>query len=71
MEDYLFRHYVDQCRVVKEETSYVEIFNYSVSHHLHKRLHKKSLSTKIPIDLLMRPSGSLLQCMRRTSFTRR
>ncbi|CEI39357.1 hypothetical protein FVEN_g10380 [Fusarium venenatum] len=29
MEDYLFRHYVDQCRVVKEETSYVEIFNYS------------------------------------------
>lgn len=39
MEDYLFRHYVDQCRVVKEETSYVEIFNYSVSHHLHKRLH--------------------------------
>ncbi|KAF5026074.1 hypothetical protein F66182_1866 [Fusarium sp. NRRL 66182] len=29
MDDFLFRHYVDQCRVVKEETSYVEIFNYS------------------------------------------
>jgi hypothetical protein len=30
MEDYLFRHYVDQCRVVKEETSYIQVFNYSV-----------------------------------------
>ncbi|KAM0562190.1 hypothetical protein ACHAPJ_002635 [Fusarium lateritium] len=29
MDDYLFRHYVGQCRIVKEETSYVEIFNYS------------------------------------------
>ncbi|KAF5232402.1 hypothetical protein FANTH_13021 [Fusarium anthophilum] len=29
MEDYLFRHYVDQCRVVKEETSYIQVFNYS------------------------------------------
>ncbi|KAF4457546.1 hypothetical protein F53441_596 [Fusarium austroafricanum] len=29
MDEYLFRHYVDQCRVVKEETSYVQVFNYS------------------------------------------
>lgn len=30
MEDYLFRHFVDECRVVHEATSYLEIFNYSV-----------------------------------------
>ncbi|KAM0343276.1 hypothetical protein ACHAPU_008726 [Fusarium lateritium] len=29
MDDYLFRYYVEQCRVVKEDTSYVELFNYS------------------------------------------
>ncbi|KAM4060193.1 corA-like Mg2+ transporter protein [Hirsutella rhossiliensis] len=29
MDDYMFRHYVDECRVVEEATSYVEIFNYS------------------------------------------
>ncbi|KAF4506699.1 hypothetical protein G6O67_006754 [Ophiocordyceps sinensis] len=29
MDDYMFRHYVDECRVVDEATSYVEIFNYS------------------------------------------
>lgn len=31
MDDYLFRHFVDECRVVYEATGYVEIFNYSVS----------------------------------------
>lgn len=36
MDDYMFRHYVDECRVVDEATSYVEIFNYSVS-----RLHEQ------------------------------
>lgn len=30
MDDYLFRQYVNECRVVHEETKYVEIFNYSV-----------------------------------------
>ncbi len=30
MDDYLFRQYVNECRVVQEETKYVEIFNYSV-----------------------------------------
>lgn len=30
MDDYMFRQYVDECRVVDEATSYVEIFNYSV-----------------------------------------
>ena len=30
MDDYLFRHYIDECRVVHESTSYLEIFNYSV-----------------------------------------
>ncbi|KJZ74094.1 hypothetical protein HIM_06543 [Hirsutella minnesotensis 3608] len=29
MDDYMFRHYVDECRVVDEATSYLEIFNYS------------------------------------------
>ncbi|KAF1731831.1 hypothetical protein CRV24_008021 [Beauveria bassiana] len=29
MDDYLFRQYVNECRVVYEETKYVEIFNYS------------------------------------------
>lgn len=26
----MFRFYIDECRVVDEATSYVEIFNYSV-----------------------------------------
>ncbi|KAF4981629.1 hypothetical protein FZEAL_2598 [Fusarium zealandicum] len=29
MDDYMFRYYVNECRVVNEETSYVEVFNYS------------------------------------------
>ncbi|OAA73871.1 Mg2+ transporter protein, CorA-like/Zinc transport protein ZntB [Cordyceps fumosorosea ARSEF 2679] len=29
MDDYLFRQYVNECRVVHEETKYLEIFNYS------------------------------------------
>ncbi|KAK7417907.1 hypothetical protein QQZ08_011447 [Neonectria magnoliae] len=29
MDDYMFRYYVDECRVVEEENSYLEIFNYS------------------------------------------
>ncbi|KAF7547798.1 hypothetical protein G7Z17_g7492 [Cylindrodendrum hubeiense] len=29
MDDYMFRYYVDECRVVEEDTSYLEIFNYS------------------------------------------
>ncbi|KAH6998699.1 hypothetical protein BKA56DRAFT_665262 [Ilyonectria sp. MPI-CAGE-AT-0026] len=29
MDDYMFRYYVDECRVVKEDTHYLEIFNYS------------------------------------------
>ncbi|PNY27947.1 Uncharacterized protein TCAP_02130 [Tolypocladium capitatum] len=29
MDDYMFRFYVDECRVVDEATSYLEIFNYS------------------------------------------
>ncbi|KAJ3473033.1 hypothetical protein NLG97_g10556 [Lecanicillium saksenae] len=33
MEDYLFRTYVQECRVVQEETKYVEIFNYSDPFH--------------------------------------
>ncbi|KAJ6788656.1 hypothetical protein PWT90_04965 [Aphanocladium album] len=33
MEDYLFRTYVQECRVVEEETKYVEIFNYSDPFH--------------------------------------
>lgn len=31
MDEYLFRHFVDNCREVEEATSYVEILNYSVS----------------------------------------
>lgn len=31
MDDYMFKFFVDECRVVEEKTSYVEIFNYSVS----------------------------------------
>jgi hypothetical protein len=31
MDDYLFRHHVNECRPVSEATSYLEIFNYSVS----------------------------------------
>ncbi|TQV99979.1 Mg2+ transporter protein, CorA-like/Zinc transport protein ZntB [Cordyceps javanica] len=34
MDDYLFRQYVNECRVVHEETTYVEIFNYSVGGNL-------------------------------------
>lgn len=30
MDDYMFRHYVNECRTVDEVTSYLEIFNYSV-----------------------------------------
>ncbi|TQW10350.1 Magnesium transport protein CorA, transmembrane region [Cordyceps javanica] len=33
MDDYLFRQYVNECRVVHEETTYVEIFNYSDPFH--------------------------------------
>ncbi|KAG5967771.1 hypothetical protein E4U13_006547 [Claviceps humidiphila] len=29
MDDYMFRHYVNECRTVDEVTSYLEIFNYS------------------------------------------
>ncbi|KAH6610705.1 magnesium transport [Trichoderma cornu-damae] len=29
MDDYMFKYYVEECRVVDEKTSYVEIFNYS------------------------------------------
>ncbi|KAG6035159.1 hypothetical protein E4U41_006237 [Claviceps citrina] len=29
MDDYMFRHYVDECRTVEEVTTYVEILNYS------------------------------------------
>lgn len=31
MDDYMFKFFVDECRVVEEKTSYIEIFNYSVS----------------------------------------
>lgn len=31
MDDYMFKYFVDECRVVEEKTSYIEIFNYSVS----------------------------------------
>ncbi|KAH7170347.1 hypothetical protein EDB81DRAFT_837221 [Dactylonectria macrodidyma] len=29
MDDYMFRYYVNECRVVQEDTSYLEILNYS------------------------------------------
>ncbi|RDA90379.1 hypothetical protein CP533_5643 [Ophiocordyceps camponoti-saundersi (nom. inval.)] len=29
MDDYMFRHYVGECRVVEETTSYLELLNYS------------------------------------------
>ncbi|KAM5351369.1 hypothetical protein ACJ41O_004092 [Fusarium nematophilum] len=29
MDDYMFRYYVNECRIVKEDTSYVEVLNYS------------------------------------------
>jgi hypothetical protein len=31
MDEYMFKFFLDECRVVEERTSYVEIFNYSVS----------------------------------------
>lgn len=31
MDDYLFKHHVNECLVVHERTAYLEIFNYSVS----------------------------------------
>lgn len=31
MDDYMFRSYVTEFKCVQEETSYLEIFNYSVS----------------------------------------
>jgi hypothetical protein len=31
MDDYMFRSYVTQCTCVQEATSYLEVFNYSVS----------------------------------------
>lgn len=31
MEEYMFREFLDECREVTEKTSYLEIFNYSVS----------------------------------------
>lgn len=30
MDDYMFHSHVNECRVVHEATSYVEIFNYTV-----------------------------------------
>lgn len=32
MDDYMFRSYVADCKIVQEATSYLEIFNYSVSY---------------------------------------
>jgi hypothetical protein len=34
MDDYMFRYHVNECRQVTEATSYLEILNYSVRHHL-------------------------------------
>jgi hypothetical protein len=34
MDEYMFRQFVDECRVVEEVTTYIEIFNYSVRHVL-------------------------------------
>lgn len=31
MDDYMFREYVKQAKTVAEETSFLEIFSYSVS----------------------------------------
>ncbi|KAF4466845.1 hypothetical protein FALBO_6295 [Fusarium albosuccineum] len=31
MDDYMFHHYVNECLTVEEETSYVQIFNYSAA----------------------------------------
>lgn len=31
MDQYLFQTYLDQCSFVEETTSWIEIFNYSVS----------------------------------------
>ncbi|KFA78014.1 hypothetical protein S40288_05232, partial [Stachybotrys chartarum IBT 40288] len=31
MDDYMFKYFVDECRVVHEDTSYIEIFNYTNS----------------------------------------
>lgn len=31
MDDYMFKSYVTECKCVQEATSYLEIFNYSVS----------------------------------------
>lgn len=33
MDDYMFRDYVTECKCVEEATSYLEIFNYTVSFH--------------------------------------
>jgi len=32
MDDYMFQAYVADCKCVTEQTSYLEIFNYSVSY---------------------------------------
>lgn len=36
MDDYFFRNHVKACRNVSEDTSYLEIFNYSVCDLSHK-----------------------------------
>lgn len=36
MDDYFFRNHVKACRNVSEDTSYLEIFNYSVWNLSHK-----------------------------------
>jgi hypothetical protein len=37
MDDYFFKGHVTNCRNVTEETSYLEIFNYSVCIFVHKQ----------------------------------
>ena len=44
MDDYMFRSYVADFKCVQEETSYLEIFNYTVS-WLHSLLGPIDVST--------------------------
>lgn len=46
MEEFLFRSFIDECSVVSETTSYVEIFNYAVSGQLNCALEGWTLLTK-------------------------
>lgn len=39
MDDYFFKNHVKACRNVSEDTSYLEIFNYSVCDCLRKSPH--------------------------------